>query len=158
MLTILRKYKVTNLSKISLWIIASIFVTLLVKTCAFLYTGQRIGGHHENKADSALFQGTLLLVTPIDQYLFLIFGYVIYQMYKVLAMFKLTDETQLNNRIRFLRKGFLTYCSISFLAFINDLTIWTYLAFFLRGLAVDCRCSGYLAGHILWHLRSEIHF
>jgi len=130
MFTTLRKYKVTTLSKISWWIIASIFITLLVKACAFLYIGQRIGGHHENKADSALFRGILLLVTPIDQYLFLIFGYVIYQMYKVLAMFKLTDENQLNNRIRFLRKGFLTYCSISFLAFINDLTIWTYLAFF----------------------------
>ena len=109
MLTILRKYKVTNLSKISLWIIASIFVTLLVNACAFLYTAQRIGGHSQNKADSALFRGTLLLVTPIDQYLFLIFGYVIYQMYKVLAMFKLTDENQLIDRIRFLRKGFLTY-------------------------------------------------
>jgi hypothetical protein len=103
---------------------------LLVNASAFLYTAQKIGGHTQNKADSALFRGTLLLVTPIDQYLFLIFGYVIYQMYKVFAMFKLTDENQLIDRIRFLRKGFLTYCSISFLAFINDLTIWTYLAFF----------------------------
>lgn len=51
-------------------------------------------------------------------------------MYKVLAMFKLTDEDLLNNRIRFLRKGFLLYCSISFLAFLNDLSIWSYLAFF----------------------------
>lgn len=129
MLTILKKYKVTNLSKISLWIIASIFVTLLVNAAAFLYTGHRIGGHQQNKPDSALFEGTLLLVTPIDQYLFLIFGYVIYQMYTVLALFKLTDENQLNGRIRFLRKAFVTYCSISFLAFVNDLTIWTYLAF-----------------------------
>ena len=95
MIWILKKYKITNLSGISQWIIASIFITLLFKTCAFLITANRIGNNFQNKADSDYLKGLLLVIVPFDNYLYLIFGYVIYQMYKVFAIFKLTDNIKL---------------------------------------------------------------
>ena len=90
-----------QLSKLSVTIITSIFLALLAKTLLYLGLRVAIGDSIVGEIDNAdlYYYLVFTIVYCIDVYLFLIFVYMIFQMYKMRAMLETDSEEELMCKI-----------------------------------------------------------
>ena len=98
MFTILRKYGLSTFSAGSKLLMFSLFSSLLIKLCLFTIVYFVMGHDEINERSSNIYRAVVLAAYPIDDYLFVIFGYVTYQMAHVFNIFKVGNEYLLKIR------------------------------------------------------------